>query len=150
MKNIKTKIQKWVAENNAKILSERKKRFRQSQIMLKNVTDYAELKSIYTEVIDIYLGETSVNVYDNFGVKTSTKLYAEMACSSCGQLQFKIIHKPLDVPVTLWAPLYKWELQAEKHLIEEHSRYRNTIIPEHSKQYQYPKNLATQIIGNKF
>ena len=141
MKNIKTKIQKWVAENNAKILSERKKRFRQSQIILKNITDYADLDA---EVIDIYLGETSVNVYDNFGVKTSTKLYAEMACSSCGQLQFKIIHKPLDVPVTLWTPLYKWELEAEKHLIEEHSRFSR------NKEYQYPKHLATQIIGNRF
>ena len=145
MKNIKTKIQKWVAENNAKILSERKKRFRQSQIILKNVTDYMDLDA---EIIDIYLGETSVNVYDNFGVKTSTKLYAEMACSSCGQLQFKIIHKPLDVPVTLWAPLFRWELEAERHLIEEHSRYRNRHRP--LKQYQYPKNLATQIIGNRF
>ena len=139
MKNIKNKIQKWVAENNAKILSERKKRFRQSITILKHFTDYAlpNVWRVRPEIledcdfanVEIYLGETSVNVYDSFGVSTHTKLYAEMACSSCGQLQFKIIENPLDTPVSFWAPTIRWEFEAELHLLEEHSKWRKENNP---------------------
>lgn len=141
MKNIKTKIQKWVAENNAKILSERKKRFRQSQIFLKDWWDYADIQDFQPEVIDIYLGETSTNVYDIFGVTTHTKIYAEMSCTSCGQLQFKIIDNPLKTPVALWAPLLKWELQAEKHLIEEHSKWR---VLQHQPSSEARKHIVVE------